>query len=376
MISFGTTIRRLFEVAGALVALLMLLCAYSPLLDPEQHPVLACAGMAFPIFAFLNGVFLLLWLLLRWRSAWVALLSFALCYGALRDCLPLHFSRPEPPEGSIRLLSFNTMAFGDGQPHRKGKPNTALDYLATSGADILCLQEYIAGRDKYHLQHRDVERALRDYPYRRYLQVGTNDNGLGIYSRFPILSQRKLPYESLYNGSAMYELDVCGDTLVIINNHLESNKLTLEDKRLYRQMLHSPEKENVEQGARLLIGRLSEAMAIRARQTRLIGHLVDSLLERGRRVVVCGDCNDTPVSFTHRRLTRRLHSAFVQAGNGLGVSYNQNGFYFRIDHILLSPGMRAFDCRVDRSIRVSDHYPIVCSIAWEGLCNHPSKSKP
>ena len=37
----------------------------------------------------------------------------------------------------------------------------------------------------------------------------------------------------------------------------------------------------------------------------------------------------------HRVIAQNLDDAFTQSGRGLGISYNQNKFYFRIDNILI-----------------------------------------
>ena len=87
---------------------------------------------------------------------------------------------------------------------------------------------------------------------------------IACYSKFPILSSRILDYPSEYNGSVLYEIKIGEDTVTLINNHLESNKLTKADKVVYEDMLKSPEKEKVKSGARLLIRKLAEASAIRA----------------------------------------------------------------------------------------------------------------
>ena len=60
-------------------------------------------------------------------------------------------------------------------------------------------------------------------------------------------------------------------------------------------MIKSPEKDKVEHGARLLISKLAEATAIRARQANAIAHVIDSLNNKGRSIIVCGDFNDTPI---------------------------------------------------------------------------------
>ena len=62
------------------------------------------------------------------------------------------------------------------------------------------------------------------------------------------------------------KIKVNGDTLLVANNHLESNKLTEKDKEVYREMMKDPDKQKVSQGSRLLIRKLAEASAIRAVQ--------------------------------------------------------------------------------------------------------------
>ena len=78
-------------------------------------------------------------------------------------------------------------------------------------------------------------------------------NKIACYSKYPILSARVLDYSSEYNGSVLYEVKIGEDTVTLINNHLESNKLTKADKAVYENMLKSPEKEKVKSGMRLLI---------------------------------------------------------------------------------------------------------------------------
>ncbi len=343
-------------VNGCLV-LLMWACALSPYVNPAVHPVGSCAGLVFPAFLAANGLFFIFWLIVCRRYAWLPLIGMACCFGTIRTYVPLHPFSSEVPPTSFKILSYNTMSFGGNQPHTKDDPNPVLEYLRNSDADIICLQEYIVGR---HLRQKEVDDALRDYPYKHYYKLHAS-NGLGCYSRFPILSAHPVKYASANNGSIAYRIDVGGDTLLVVNNHLESNKLTVEDKAMYRGMIKDPGKENVSQGSRLLVGKLAEASALRAPQADSIARWVSGY--EGKSVIVCGDFNDSPVSYTHRIVGRGLDDAFVQSGNGLGISYNQNRFYFRIDHIFLSKNFRAYRCTVDRTITASDHYPVWCYVA-------------
>lgn len=360
---FGNFVVFLILAVNALSTGLLLFAAYSPYIQPVTHPVRSCFGLTFPVFVFINSCFLIFWLMLqRYKTALLPLIGFLLCYPQLQTYLPINFHTANLPEGSIKVLSYNIMGF-DGA-HKKDGKNPILTYLKESNADILCLQEYASGNSSRRLTQKDIERELKDYPYHRINVVGSGSgytNKIACYSKLPILSARVLDYASNYNGSVLYELKQGEDTITLINNHLESNKLTKADKDLYEGILKAPEKEKVRSGARLLIHKLAEASAIRAPQADIIAREIAS--SRHPSVIVCGDFNDTPISYTHRIIAQNLKDAFTQSGCGLGISYNQNKFYFRIDNILISRNLQSYNCTVDRSIKESDHYPIWCYIA-------------
>lgn len=339
------------------MVVLLLVCAYSPYMDPVAHPVGSCAGLAFPAFLIVNLLFLVFWLVIYRKYALLSLAGMVCCISAVRTYFPVNLFASDVPEGAIKVLSYNTMAFEKNRANTKDNPNPVLEYLRNSRADIICLQEYIVGG---RLTRKEVDYALREYPYKNYYKI-SGANGLGCYSRFPILSAHPVKYASPNNGSIAYKINVNGDTLLVVNNHLESNKLTEKDKEVYREMMKDPDKRKVSQGSRLLVRKLAEASAIRAPQADSIARLVAGY--KGGGVIVCGDFNDSPISYAHRVIGKGLKDAFVESGNGFGISYNQNHFYFRIDNILLSKNLKSYRCTVDNTIKSSDHYPIWCYVA-------------
>lgn len=314
----GNFVALLILAVNALFTGLLLFTAYSPHIQPVTHPVQSCLGLTFPVFLMINAGFLIFWLVIqRYRSALLPLIGMLLCYSQIRTYLPINFHTDHLPETSIKLLSYNIMGF-DGAAKQDGK-NPILTYLKESGADILCLQEYSTVQSSKHLSQKDVERELKAYPYHRINTVGSgkgHTNKIACYSKFPILSSRILDYPSEYNGSVLYEIKIGEDTVTLINNHLESNKLTKADKVVYEDMLKSPEKEKVKSGARLLIRKLAEASAIRAPQADTIAHEITA--SPHPYIIVCGDFNDTPISYTHRTIAQDLDDAFTQSGRGAG----------------------------------------------------------
>jgi len=346
--------------ANALLALLLLLCAYSPYIDPVTYPVLSCAGLAFPIFLLLNILFMIFWIVFYRRYALLSFITLLICYSPIKAYIPLNTPTRTIPENTIKILSYNVMAYAYDKPHKKNEPNEIIHYLSNSDADIICAQEAFLNKSKnsQFLNEKTVSDAMANYPYHSHHQE--RSNGWDCFSRYPILSERMIDHDSRGNGSMVYEIKIGTDTLLLINNHLESNKLTTDDKEVYREMIIAPEKENVKKASKQLLGKVTGAAAIRSVQADAIAQIIRETPHKY--IIVCGDFNDSPISYTHRVISENLNDAFIESGNGLGISYNRNGFYFRIDHIFTSKNLETYNCTVDRSIKASDHYPIWCYI--------------
>jgi endonuclease/exonuclease/phosphatase family metal-dependent hydrolase len=79
-------------------------------------------------------------------------------------------------------------------------------------------------------------------------------------------------------------------------------------------------------------------------------------------VVVCGDFNDTPNSYTYHQISKGLNDAFREAGSGIGTTYVGKIPFLRIDYILYSK--ERFDPLYFKVIRknLSDHYPVVSTL--------------
>lgn len=355
----GRIVGRVILAINMGLAICFILIAYSSYVHPAAHPLVSCVGLTFPFFLALTLCFFIFWLFVNYRYALVSLIALLICFPQIRTYVPIH-SVTDVPAGSLKVLSYNVMGF-NGLKKVKGQ-NEILNYLVQSGADVICLQEYAETKDRKYLTRKEILSALKAYRYRRIQSVGGKGGGnqMACFSKYPILSADKVDYESDYNGSMVYKLKIGDDTLMLINNHLESNKLTKEDKVIYEEMLNKPEAKKVKSGLKHLVRKLAEASVIRSKQAEAVAEVVEQSTYPS--VIVCGDFNDASISYTHRIMRKGLDDAFTESGRGLGISYNQNKFYFRIDNILISTNLETFNCTVDRSIKESDHYPIWCYV--------------
>ena len=269
-----------------------------------------------------------------------------------------YFDMGEANTGLIENLIFNNG--GGGQ--QLADFNFTIDrnnYLARQDADIVCLQEDVDTWRRYVLH-----RFQKIYPYNDTIILYNNSegaNGMGIHTRFPIIRREQIPYYSQghANGSMAWFLKVKGDTVIVINNHLEGTHLSKEDRSRYEEMIKGRmRRDTVKEESMHLLGKLGEASAIRAKAAEAIHRYIED--HRQYPIIVCGDFNDNPISYSRRTVAKGLKDCYAETGRGIGLSYNRKGFYFRIDHILCSDHFEPYNCKIDDEIDASDHYPIYC----------------
>ena len=337
-----------------MVALLLVCCAYSPMLPAERMPLFSLAGLAFPFALVANVLFLLFWLFVYRRYLWVPIITLLICSVQIYTFFPINFNQQESPKNSLKVLSYNILS-SNLLSVQINKDNPIIDYLEDADADIICLQEVYFSLLK---KHKDL---LIKYPYKSYLVSKGSDeasNCLACLSKYPILSVDKLKFNSTSNGCGKYRILHDGDTIVVYNCHLQSNGMDREDRSTYEQILSNPKGNIRSKETKELIKKLRGSAANRAEQANIIRE--DLKKESSPYIIVCGDFNDSPISYTCNQLKEQLDDAFVSSGNGPGISYNLNKLYYRIDHILHSRQFKAHKCTVDHSIKASDHYPIFC----------------
>lgn len=341
--------------------LILIISAYSSYLDPEMFPILSNMGLGYPIILLINLSYIVFWIILKKKYIQYSLIGILITCPQLFIYAPFNLQNKDISSEKIKVISYNVMSFNALRKEKNGT-NTILEYLKKSNADILCLQEYNVSSNPKYVTQKDVNKALKDYPYKSINSIGGKNSGnrLAIYSKYPINKVDPIAYKSSYNGSVAYNLKIGKKDYLLINNHFESNKITREDKVVYERIINMSKKDQIVSDTKGLISKFVEASSIRQKQAKTVANYIKN--SKLPYIIICGDFNDSPLSYTNKLLEENLDNAFVKSGKGLGISYNQNKFYFRIDNILTSKNLKAHNCVVDKSIKASDHYPIFCYI--------------
>ena len=344
-------------IAGANVAtvLVMLLVGYSDRLNPADHPLLSTLGMTLPVFLLINLVFLFFWLVFKWRMVWISVLGLVLAYVPISIYMPLNSSQ-DIPEGALKIISYNVCAYGGNFKYDDGFEKVR-DYLVEEKPDIVCIQEDIDTWRRYVFLHYE-----KTFAYNDTMVIANNPqsyNALGIHSKYPIIHRERIAYPSKSNGSVAWWLKVGDDTLIVVNNHFESCHLNKDDRAQYLQMIKGKmPRDSVREESKLLLVKLAEANAKRSGQIRTVRQYA---LDHGQYpVIVCGDFNDSPISYSRHAMAEVLTDCYATTGKGIGLSYNQKAFSFRIDHFFCNDRLQPYCCEIDGKMDASDHNPLIC----------------
>ena len=352
-------IRKILVYANIIVIIGMMLTGYAGVISPASHPYASLLPFAFPAFMIANMAFLVLWTLVRLRNVWLPLLGFLIAYSPTQTYFPVNITTSRPA-GCMKVLSYNILAFHSPD----GGPNRIMEYLLHSDADIICMQEYsqVSGQDSLW---RLVDSV---YHYRDTLMAREegkpNSDIIGIWSKYPIVRKEILPLQSTYNIVGVFDVDIKGNVVHVINTHLQSVGLSTEDKDAFSAMVHGKtDSIAVNQESKMLMHKIMDSSAIRAPQADVVNNYIRR--HHDERIILMGDFNDPPLSYVHRTIASRLTDCYRTAGHGTGYSFHYHSMYFRIDNIMCSDHWKPYECIVDNSIDNSDHYPIYCYLKSE-----------
>lgn len=352
---------RLLLAVNIIVIAGMLLTGYASVVSPCTLPILSILGYGFPIFAFANAVMIMVWVCVRLRMVIVPFVGFVACYSPMMTYCPVNMSR-DIPDDCLKVMSYNTWLFGESfenpcETPREERREIVLNYIAESDCDIVCLQEaeLQGGRLK------DINRIIR--PIMPYIDAcyGPGGTCVLLFSKHPIKRHELIEFKSAGNLSAAFFVEIDGREIIVINNHLETNHFSTEEKEQFHSMVKGDmERHDMKSESRFILRKLSEAAVLRAPQADAVAEYISS--HHGTPMIVCGDFNDIPLSYTHRTISKGLTDCHTACATGPGFSYRKNGMYVRIDNIMCSEEFTPYSCHIDKTIDVSDHFPIISYI--------------
>ena len=338
---------RLFDIIMRIVtiiAMIGLLGSYTaPYVNPNVFYLSSLLGYTYHYLLIVNIILLLYWIARLKKIAILSILIIAAGYPLISIYYGLNSKTTPNAPHDLSIMTYNIQML---RAPGKDASSKIVDYINNSGNDIVCIQEFPqreASFQKfpsypYHYRHRDV----------------------ALISRYPIINKGEINFAKGHSAACIYgDIAIGKDTIRVYSVHLESYRLGKNEQQIYKE-LTSGNTQNATQGVKTISSRLVTANRNRAKQTQIIK---DHTQQSPYPVIICGDFNDTPISFAYHTLSEGMKDSFIEKGRGLGNTYIGEFPSFRIDHILHAPTLSTVSYTRD-TVKYSDHYPVQSDIRF------------
>ena len=331
------------------VFIITLLAYLSVYVSPDLFWIAGFFALAVPVLFTVNVLLLISYAVRKHRVAIFPVLAVLLGYQYVITSVAL--SSPSPVSKTstpFSVLNYNVRVFNiyaHLQP-TKQQESSILDWLVQDDADVKCLQEFY--NDSSSSTFNTTHTLRQGGKYQSFVhpslvnRIGA-EFGLAIFSRFPITHRGEVvtEYDSI-QYAIFADLTTPTGPVRVYNIHLRSMSIdanTLGDREKYPSIAR----------------KLKKGFTVRARQ---VDHLLAHIQKSPHPVVVAGDFNDLPYSYSYFLLRSHLTNAFEAAGQGFGFSYNGKLPFLRIDNQFFSDALRAHHFTTYQDITFSDHHPL------------------
>ncbi|CAD0222409.1 endonuclease/exonuclease/phosphatase family protein [Chryseobacterium sp. D764] len=304
------------------IAVLLLSTLGNAWIPPNLLGYLNLLSLGFPYLILAHLILTLIWIFKKQKIAIAFALGTLIFYNPIRRWV--NFS-PKTENGKtirdIKVLTFNVKYGEYGWDKVK-------NYIKEQDADIILVQE----KDT----NRAIKRDLIKYP------------SVILKTKHKIVRQAELIDEKARGNSFYADIDINGKVVRIINVYLEPFRL---HKSMFTK-LDALGFGNVS----TLLSHMTPTFQAHEDQVKRIRKMVDL---SPYPVILAGDFNSVPNSYEYYNLGKDLQDAFLVAGKGSASSFHDYKVPLRIDYIFSSKSIIPLSYKVDQSVKLSDHYPVI-----------------
>jgi endonuclease/exonuclease/phosphatase family metal-dependent hydrolase len=340
-------INKILYITNSICLLLLILSYLSPYISPISFWPIAFFGLLFPIFYLINILFLFYWMIGFKKQIWanIIILIFGIQYlGLFLGTQPTTKENPD----NIKVLSYNVRLFNrNGWIPRSDVKSEIFKFLKKENADILCIQEFYAPNEIPNLNYK-------------YEHIGSQNKkgqpNMAIYSNYEQIEKGtvNIKGERMNNTCIYSDMIINSKTIRVYNVHLASNWFKNSDY----SFLENPQNEKLKKGISGIVERMKSSYKKRAEEAQAIKkHMQNSPFP----IILCGDFNDTPLSYAYNTIISDLNDSFSESGKGIGKSFVKIPA-LRIDYILYDKKFSSFNYKRYKQ-ELSDHYAISTELA-------------
>lgn len=297
------------------------------------------------------------WAFRRRKLAILPLVVIILNVGFISSMLRIDLDRQERAQypADLKIASYNMHAFA--QRDLRGMLENLALYLDKSGVDIICFQEFKISES---LPADTIARIFsRRMPY-SVMEGNTTEMGIAIFSRFPISAKGFLHFDNTFNGAMWADIDAGSQLLRVFNAHFQTTSISQSERELESIKEKGITDYEGKRAFDVVMDRLHTNACKRTEQVEAVRAVMDTTC---RAVIVCGDFNDTPASYTYKTIKRGLNDGFRECGHGYAYTFKPMMKLLRLDYIFYDKRYKGvwFD---SPKLSWSDHNPVMLELSF------------
>ena len=324
-----------------LSAFLLLISFILPYLPPKNFPTLSLLSLVVSLLIILNIFFALYWAIQFRRRFLVSFTVLLISYFYFNVFYEVSSEGDASQyKNTLNVLSYNVRLFNAYEKKPETDASEIISEILTEeNPDVVFVQEY----------YKPNKIDFSAYPH-KYVHFKSEKAKLGhaFFSKYPLVNTGAFDFEETYNNTLYADVVKGTDTIRIYNVHLQSLGIIPRVS-----FLQDSDNEKLRK-------RVSKAFEKQQSQ-------VEAILEHKEKtkhpVIICGDFNNTPFSYSYRKLKDGMQDAFRERGNGLGTTFKFEKFPMRIDYIFASEGLDVISFE-SMEKTFSDHYPVRATVGW------------
>src|SRR5574344_549493 len=351
---FGVSYRLILIIAGACMAL-SYIAVY---VNPSKFAIPLFFGLYFIPILVINLILFFIALIWKSKSAWIPIVVLlpALLYA--ESFFKIDNDSDVQREGiKLKIETYNTGMFSSSrQAHNRTFVLKMIErQVARNNPDILCLQEaFLENKEQ-------VKEIFPEFKYRVYhLYPVKNGHYFGniILSKFKINDGVRISFRHSTNLALYADIEHYGRTLRIYDNHLESYNISFTSLVQRRGSERRNDQEEFTSDLINVHAKVKGTVIRRSNQVNIIaGHIKRSPYP----AIICGDFNDTPMSYAYHMLSKDRKDSFRESGKGFAATFSYLWPLLRIDYVLFPADFESISHTTIKS-SMSDHFPVVAEL--------------
>jgi endonuclease/exonuclease/phosphatase family metal-dependent hydrolase len=295
-----------------LLLILITFPAYlAPQVSPDTFSLFSFFGLLYPWLVLSNLIFIIYW---GRKKHWYALYSIG-CLLLGMNYLPTLFGTnfdEKELSNTTKIVSYNLYGLRGWDKESGWVYGNQLGEFKKQKAAFGAVKIF-AGQE---MSENLAEQIGEVFGLKKVTHHITN----GIMTNLPVKDKGKIYFGKKTGNSCVWaDVKMQKKTVRVYSVHLQSNKISGTASKIAKNGDLRERETWID--IKTIMGSYRQAAKIRAQQAdKVAAHIAKC----PHPVIICGDFNDTPISYTYRTLANNRKDSFCEEGLGLGTTYAGN----------------------------------------------------